>query len=133
MRLILPCSPLFLFPSPASSLLLTFPLHLRSAHPGHFAAQAIANPSAYAGRHIKLAGDELTVEEMRQAYERVQNTSVWRAHLPSFTVNWLSYDFKQMFLMFREKGYTANPAECRKEHPGMQTFETYLRSGSKSE
>lgn len=39
---------------------------------GHFAAQALLAPSAYAGRVIKLAGDELTVSQMCAAYTKAQ-------------------------------------------------------------
>ncbi|GAA5945083.1 hypothetical protein JCM10213_001552 [Rhodosporidiobolus nylandii] len=100
---------------------------------GHFAAQALANPSAYAGRTIKLAGDDLSMEEVRQTYARVQRTAVWKAWLPGFLVALLPHDFKAMLRWFHDKGFTADVAALRKEHPGLRTFEQFLREGSKAE
>ncbi|GAA5880019.1 hypothetical protein JCM8547_004850 [Rhodosporidiobolus lusitaniae] len=100
---------------------------------GMVAAQAFANPSAYSGRHIKLAGDDLSMEEVRQAYQRVENKSVWKAWMPGFVINLLPYDFKQMMLMFRDKGYSADVQALRKEYPGLRTFEQWLREGRKAE
>ncbi|GAA5824482.1 hypothetical protein JCM11251_000441 [Rhodosporidiobolus azoricus] len=100
---------------------------------GRTAAQALASPSTYANRHIKLAGESLTMEEVRQAYSRVEGRSVWKAWMPGFAVNFFPYDAKMMLKFFGKKGYSADIAGLRKEYPGLRTFEQWLREGKKSE
>ncbi|GAA6042164.1 hypothetical protein JCM8097_004993 [Rhodosporidiobolus ruineniae] len=98
---------------------------------GYVAAQALASPSAYAGRHLKLAGDSLTMSQVRSIYSRVENKSAWKAWLPGFVVNFLPYDFKMMMRFFHDKGYSADVEGLRREYPGLRTFEQWLREGEK--
>ncbi|GAA5979730.1 hypothetical protein JCM11641_004068 [Rhodosporidiobolus odoratus] len=98
---------------------------------GYIAAQALTNPNRYSGRHIPLAGDSLTMSQVRSTYAKVQNTSVSKAWFPSWIVNILPHDFNRMLLMFREKGFVqADPEGLRREFPQVRTFEQWLREGS---
>ncbi|GAA5990164.1 hypothetical protein JCM10908_005854 [Rhodotorula pacifica] len=100
---------------------------------GQVAAQMLVDPATYAGRHINLAGDELTMAQVRDTYSRVEKRSVWKAWLPSFVLYALPYDLRSMFAFFAENGLTADVAALKKEFPTMRTFEQYLREGSKAE
>ncbi|ORY90162.1 hypothetical protein BCR35DRAFT_287397 [Leucosporidium creatinivorum] len=95
---------------------------------GYVAAEAFNNPERYAGRHIKLAGDSLTMSEIRDIYSRVEKKGVWKGWLPSPVISLLPYDFKMMMRMFGEKGYTADIEALRKEFPKLHTYEQWLRS-----
>jgi uncharacterized protein YbjT (DUF2867 family) len=64
--------------------------------PGYVGARALENPDKYAGRAIGLAGDELTMEQVRATYARVQGTSVWKAWLPAFVIDLLPFDMRMM-------------------------------------
>lgn len=99
-------------------------------HPGYVAAQALNDPDRFAGRHIKLAGDSLTVSELRQAYARVEKTSVWfnKVWMPSGVISLLPHDFKMMMRMFGKTGYTADVEALRREFPKLHTFEQWVRS-----
>jgi len=51
---------------------------------GHFAAQALLNQDKFEGRAIQLAGDEISMDEAREAYARVEgksNWGVWKAYV----------------------------------------------------
>ncbi|GAA5975591.1 hypothetical protein JCM11641_003542 [Rhodosporidiobolus odoratus] len=98
---------------------------------GYFAAQALSNPSAYAGRHIQLAGDELSMEQVRQTYSQVQRTSVWKSRMPAFVINLLPHDFSVMMKKFGKEGYTARIGELRGEYGGLKTFKMWLEEGRK--
>ncbi|GAA6024289.1 hypothetical protein JCM11491_006496 [Sporobolomyces phaffii] len=97
---------------------------------GHFAAQALLNPEQYAGRTIDLAGDELTMEQARQAYARVSgksNWGVWKAYIPGVALLALPYDLRMMFYWFHNQGYSVNIPTVKSEHPALLTFEDWLR------
>ncbi|GAA5971958.1 hypothetical protein JCM8115_002205 [Rhodotorula mucilaginosa] len=94
---------------------------------GEVAAQMLVDPETYAGRHIKLAGDELTMAQVRDTYARVEKHRVYKAWFPSFVLYALPYDLRSMFTFFATKGLTADVAALRKEFPIMRTFEQYLR------
>lgn len=100
---------------------------------GEVAAQMLIDPEAYTGRLVKLAGDELTMAQVRDTYARVENRTVRKAWLPSFVLYALPYDLRSMFAFFATKGLTADVAAIRKEFPNLRTFEQYLRDGGKAE
>lgn len=100
---------------------------------GEIAAQLLVDPETYAGRYIKLAGDELTMTQVRDTYTRVEKRSVWKAWLPSLVLYALPYDLRSMFTFFATKGLTSDVAALKKEFPTMRTFEQYLREGNKAE
>lgn len=98
---------------------------------GDVAAKMLLNPDQYAGRHVKLAGDELTMTQARDTYALVENRSVWKAWLPSFILYLLPYDLRSMFRWFYSTGYSVNLPAVKKEFPGLRTFERWLREGNK--
>lgn len=56
---------------------------------GHFAAQALLNQDKFEGRAIQLAGDEISMDEAREAYARVEgksNWGVWKAYVPGIAL-----------------------------------------------
>lgn len=100
---------------------------------GDVAARMLLDPVKYAGRHVKLAGDELTMTEAQNAYARVEGRGVWKAWLPSIVLYALPYDLRAMFQWFYNKGYSADLSEIRNEFPTMRSFEQWLREGRKQE
>ncbi|GAA6004139.1 hypothetical protein JCM10207_002446 [Rhodosporidiobolus poonsookiae] len=94
---------------------------------GEVSAKVVADPSTYAGKVIKLAGDCLTMADVTDIYARLENKSVWKAWIPSLAVSVLPYDFKMMLRWFDSTGFSADIPALRKEFPGLRTFEQYLR------
>ncbi|GAA5849855.1 hypothetical protein JCM5353_001719 [Sporobolomyces roseus] len=97
---------------------------------GHFAAQALLDQDKYEGRAIQLAGDEISMDEAREAYARVEgksNWGVWKAYVPGIALLALPYDMRMMFYFFHNKGYSASIAQVKSEHPALLSFEDWLR------
>ncbi|KZO91578.1 NAD(P)-binding protein [Calocera viscosa TUFC12733] len=114
---------------------------------GFFAAQALEKPEEWKGKVVELAGDDVTIAQMKAAYEKVEGGKPWEIPLPKialkamlptevflmFTVRTLSSlhssraDWRCV-QWFGEKGYNADIAWCRKTNPGMLNFEEWLRT-----
>lgn len=92
----------------------------------------LVEPDKYAGRHLKLAGDELTMDEVRDTYARVETRTVRKAWLPGFVLYALPHDFRAMFRFFYDRGYTADVAAVKNEFPTVRSFEDWLREGKKA-
>ena len=64
---------------------------------GWFAAKALENPEKYSGRVIPLAGDDLSISEIQDAYQRVNGIRPWKAPIPAVVVRrLLPFDFRKM-------------------------------------
>lgn len=87
----------------------------------------LLKPEEFAGRHIPLAGDKLTMSQVRDTYARVEQRTVRKAWLPSWALHALPTDFRLMFRFFHDKGMSVQVPAVRKEFPGMRSFEQYLR------
>ena len=96
---------------------------------GVFAAMAFENPDGWFGREVDLAGDELTMPEIAGTFSRVTGREV-----DYFQVPWdqfeeqMGEEYAVMYRWFNDYGYEADIAALKKEHPGLVTFEQYLRS-----
>ncbi|KAK1759794.1 NAD(P)-binding protein [Echria macrotheca] len=99
---------------------------------GVFAAKAFSDPAAWDRRAVGLAGDELTMEQLGEAFERATGS-------PAPMANWLlgsvlTYLVKEVRLMigwFATDGYKADIAARRAEHPGLMNMEEWLVKKSK--
>jgi uncharacterized protein YbjT (DUF2867 family) len=95
---------------------------------GWFAARAIESPESYKDRKIAIAGDELSLAEILGVYRRVVGKAPAVVPLPGFAPRlMLPKDIYLMLRWFAEAGYTVNIAAVRHEHPGVLTFEAWLR------
>jgi uncharacterized protein YbjT (DUF2867 family) len=91
---------------------------------GAFAALAFANPQDYIGRALEIAGDELTEPQMVEIIVKVigRPVDLVQADGPP-----IYEDMVKMVNWFNEKGYEADIPALRTRHPGLMTFETWLR------
>ncbi|KAK6351379.1 hypothetical protein TWF718_004540 [Orbilia javanica] len=100
---------------------------------GEFAAKAVLEPERWKGGEFELAGDDLSVPEILDVFQKVQGSRPWTVWLPYFVMKlMLPLDFYLMFKFFYDDGYKANIPDLKKEHPGLQTFEDFLREKSNS-
>jgi uncharacterized protein YbjT (DUF2867 family) len=93
---------------------------------GVFAALAFANPQDFLGKTIELAGDELTEAQTAEVFSKVIGRPVHLA-APSGGRRASEEEMVAMFNFFNGQGYDADIAALRKLHPGLLTFEQYLR------
>jgi len=94
---------------------------------GAIAELVFADPEQYLGQTLELAGDALTEPQVAASFARVIGRPVRleRPSLPEGT----QPDPEQaaMFRFFSGQGYAANIPAVRQIHPGLRTFEHWLR------
>jgi uncharacterized protein YbjT (DUF2867 family) len=94
---------------------------------GVFAEMAFANPTDYLGRTVELAGDELTEAQIAATLGKVIGRPV-RLVQPSLPEGAQpTPEQLAMFQFFNGQGYDADIPRLRKIHPGLRTFEHWLR------
>jgi uncharacterized protein YbjT (DUF2867 family) len=92
-----------------------------------FAALAFANPDEYLGKTIELAGDALTETQLADTFTKVVGRPV-KLTMPTGGAGWGSQEeMTAMFNFFNGEAYDADIPALRKLHPGLLTFEQWLR------
>ncbi|KAH6616077.1 hypothetical protein B0J18DRAFT_295537 [Chaetomium sp. MPI-SDFR-AT-0129] len=103
---------------------------------GVFAARALADPEAHAGRAISLAGDYMTLAEIKQVFERTVKPGQKFPQTFTFLGKALMCyikELKVMFEFFETCEYEVDIAKVRAEVPEVLDFEQWLRVVSKWE
>lgn len=118
-----------MFPVLAGALRPTFRLHLIATEDvGRFAADALENPETYLGRTVDLAGDVLSVAEMKVTFERATGARPPRWRMPLWLFRFVNADMTKQFVWNHDPGWTFSLDEVRKLRPDVTDFETFLRS-----
>jgi len=91
-----------------------------------FVALAFADKKSYFGKTLELAGDELTENQTAEVFSKVIGRPVTLTE-PSGQSWAPEEEAKAAFNFFNGEGYDADIPALRKLHPGLLTFEQYLR------
>jgi uncharacterized protein YbjT (DUF2867 family) len=94
---------------------------------GVFVAKAFAKPNEFIGKATELAGDELTLVQVAEAFTRVTAKEMKYVPIPMEEVHKQSEEVAVMLEWFNEKGYIADIPALRKLHPALMNFEAWLR------
>lgn len=94
---------------------------------GVFVALAFANPQNFLGKTIELAGDELTETQIAETFSKVIGRPVTLAAPSGGSGRASEEEMIAMFNFFNGEGYEADIPTLRKLHPGLLTFEQWLR------
>ena len=95
---------------------------------GRFVAEAFDNPGDWIGVTRTVAGDQLTVSETAEVFERVLGQPVEYRQ-----VSWEDFEAEEgpemtvMLRWFEDTGYETDLATLREEYPWLLTLEEYLR------
>lgn len=95
---------------------------------GFFAAMAFENPETWIGREVDISGDELTMPQIAETFSRVTGKDI-----NYFQVPWdqfeeqMGEEYAVMYRWFNDVGYEADVPALKNEHPGLISFEQYLR------
>jgi uncharacterized protein YbjT (DUF2867 family) len=92
-----------------------------------FVALAFANPEQYLGKTIELAGDALTESQLAETFAKVIGRPVKLAMPTGGSGRRSDEEMKAMFNFFNGEAYNADIPALRKLHPGLLTFEQWLR------
>lgn len=92
-----------------------------------FVALAFANPDQYLGKTIELAGDALTESQLAETFAKVIGRPVELTVPTGGNRRRSDEEMTAMFNFFSGEAYDADIPALRKLHPGLLTFEQYLR------
>ncbi len=93
---------------------------------GGFAALAFEKPREFIGRAFELAGDELTMPQVAEAFSRVLGRTVRFVEQPIEQVRSFNKEYAVMFEWFNREGYKADIAALRALYPGLHNFQAWL-------
>ncbi len=94
---------------------------------GWFAAEAFSRPDVYLGQSIDIAGDALTVAEMKAAYERAtgKRAPAWR--MPLWAFRMINREMAEQFTWNNQVGWHFDVESVRSKRPSMLDLEGFLR------
>ena len=121
--------PALMFPVLAGSLKPETPFHMLSIDDlGWVAAEALANPSAWAGRKINMAGDVLTVPQMKAVYANVtgRRPKQWRILAVAFRR--LVPEFAAQLDWHNRVNFAFDAAPLREVREEATDFRTFLKT-----
>jgi uncharacterized protein YbjT (DUF2867 family) len=99
---------------------------------GECVGAAFEQPDKYRGRTIELAGDELSMMELAQAFSRIAGKDVHYMQIP-----WDQFkqqagpEMTKMYQWFQDVGYHVDIAALRQEHPNLVPFDRWLNANWK--
>jgi uncharacterized protein YbjT (DUF2867 family) len=95
---------------------------------GAFAALAFGRPNDFLGRALELAGDELTMPEVAEAFGRAIGRPVRYVAQPLEQLRGTNSDAAAMLRWFNEHGFQANIPALRALYPQLTDFDTWLHA-----
>jgi uncharacterized protein YbjT (DUF2867 family) len=95
---------------------------------GAFVALAFADPARYLGHAVAIAGDQLTPPDTAEALSRAAGRHIPYVQIPVDAVREQSSDVADAVRFLNAHGgYGADIPAARALHPGLMTFDTWLR------
>lgn len=98
---------------------------------GVFAAKAFADPKKWNHKAVGLAGDELTFDELSEAFQSTTGSQAGTTF--GFLGSFLKYMVTEMGIMldwFGSDGYGANISALKKEHPELLSMKEWIQEKS---
>lgn len=94
-----------------------------------FAADIFDNPERYLGQELDVAGDVLTAAEMRAVFYKVTGRRLPPVSrlLMRWMLSLVNPESARQFRWNNQQGWDFEIAELQQRHPGLTTFEQYLR------
>ncbi|WP_418955424.1 NmrA/HSCARG family protein [Streptomyces tritici] len=94
---------------------------------GRIAAEAFARPDEFAGVRLEIAGDELTIRQVAEAFTRIDGVPTRIRHQSVEEVRPHSPELAEMFGWLDEHGYRADVPALRERFPELLSFDAWLR------
>jgi hypothetical protein len=88
---------------------------------------AFEHPGHWQGRAVELAGDELSMTELAQAFTRITGHEIAYMQVPwdQFEQQ-AGHELTIMCKWFESSGYHVDIPALRQEHPNLKTFDRWL-------
>ena len=117
------------FPALAGTLRADTPLDMVAVDDlGAVAARVLADPGAHLGGRVDVAGDRLTVAEMKAAYGRASGKRPRRWRMPSWALRLFAREFHEQLEWHNAVNFAVDPAKARRLWSTMQSFEQFVAS-----
>jgi uncharacterized protein YbjT (DUF2867 family) len=94
---------------------------------GAMAAAVFRNPEQFIGEKLNVAGDVLTVGEMKDVYRHVMGKRPRAYRIPAWVLRLMNKEFAQQLHWHNCVGWTFTVERARDIHPGLMSFEQFLR------
>jgi len=95
---------------------------------GIFAAIAFEQPGRFVGRHIEIAGDELTGPDIAETFGRACGLPARFQQMPIEQLRAFDEEVAKMFAWLNERAIDRpDIAALRADHPGLMTLQTWAR------
>jgi uncharacterized protein YbjT (DUF2867 family) len=122
------------FPGLAGALKPTTQLHMIAVDDiGWFVAEAFAHPDQYLGKTIEIAGDSLTVAEMKQVYMNATGKQPPNFKIPFWLLRILNAETARQFHWNNEVGWHFDIQKVRQLHPELISFDKFWRAQQMAE
>jgi uncharacterized protein YbjT (DUF2867 family) len=99
---------------------------------GALAALAFAEPQAYLGTAMELAGDRLTAPRIADALSRAAGRPIGHARVPLDLLWEHSPEAAKVFTWANESYFDADPGSLRSLYPGLMDFGAWLKRSGKA-
>jgi uncharacterized protein YbjT (DUF2867 family) len=121
--------PSLTFPILSGSLFPATPFHMLAVDDlGWMAAEALTNPAKWAGRKINLAGDVMTVTEMKRQWFDVTGTRPKSWKIPAFIFRRLAPEFAAQLAWHNQVNFAFGTEALRAVRPQASGFSEFVRS-----
>lgn len=118
-----------MFPALAGALKPSTRLHMVAVDDvGWFVVEAFANPDQYVGQMIEVAGDRLSVAEMKQVYMNATRKKASNFKFPFWLLKLLNAESAKQFHWNNEVGWHFDLQEIRRLHPELISFDTFWKA-----
>ncbi|MFB9990788.1 NmrA/HSCARG family protein [Deinococcus oregonensis] len=94
---------------------------------GPIVTAVFQHPHRYIGERIDVAGDLLTVGEMKAIYRQVSGKRPKAYPLPTWLLQVMNREFAAQLRWHNRREWTFGAREAQATYPGMTTFEQFLR------
>ncbi len=96
---------------------------------GRVVAEAFQHPGKWQNRVFELAGDELSMEELAQAFTRASGREVKYVQVPwDESEKQVGPEIAKMYRWFQDVGYHVDLSAIRQEFPNITTFAQWINS-----
>lgn len=97
-----------------------------------FAALAFAEPHAYLGKAMEIAGDRLSAPQIADALSMAAGRPIRHTRVPLDILWEYSPEAAKVFTWANETYFDADPGPLRKVHPNLMDFGTWLNRSGKA-
>ncbi|NJK44171.1 MAG: alpha/beta fold hydrolase [Pleurocapsa sp. SU_196_0] len=123
-----PPSDKFVLPMLSGALRPNLRFHMLSVEDiGALSVKSLEQPEVYLGRTIDLAGDSLTVAQIKQLYSRVTGKRAPGFKMPLWVLRLMQAEFARQLEWNNKAGWHFDVEALRADHPELTTLETHLR------